>query len=212
MDINVWLLFSFTEILLCLSPGPAVFYVVSQAMSSSYKTSLIANAGIVTGSVIYFVISATGIGALLLTSHTFFQVVKWLGAAYLIWLGVNSLFVKSSQFSTVKAKNKTSDLYKVFQGGLFIELANPKTLIFFVAILPQFLDTSNSLSTQYIIFGLTSITVEWFSLMLYGKLGNKIEQLTRKKDIVHIVDKLTGGILLSIGTSILFLTGPKEHI
>ena len=208
MSLDVWLLFCITELLLCFSPGPAVFYVVSQGMSQGYKSSLAANVGIVTGSSIYFVISATGLGALLLASHNFFLIVKWIGAAYLIWLGFSTIFSKSSNLDVGKANPKQR--HKVFQGGLLIELANPKTLIFFMAILPQFLDLNASLAQQILILAVTSAVIEFISLMIYGVLGHSIEKWTQGSNFIHWVDRISGGVLVSIGVSIAFIKRAEQ--
>src|SRR6202012_566813 len=91
MTFKTWLLFLVMETALSLSPGPAVFYVVSQGLRGAVRRSLPAAAGIISANAVYFTLSATSLGALIATSGTFFTVVKWAGAGYLVYLGIKSL-------------------------------------------------------------------------------------------------------------------------
>ena len=96
MSLRLLLVFAITEFLLCLTPGPAVLLVVSQSVRSCFRSSLKGMAGILTGNAIYFALSALGLGALLMSSATLFQIIKWVGAAYLILVGLKMLLAKSS--------------------------------------------------------------------------------------------------------------------
>ena len=100
VSLEVWALFVVTESILCLTPGPAVLLVVAQALGRGAAASVWATLGILTGNALYFALSATGVGALLLASYELFALVRWLGAAYLIWLGVRALLGRSAACST----------------------------------------------------------------------------------------------------------------
>jgi len=210
MDINTWLLFCGTEFLLCISPGPAVYYVVSHGISSGYKASLAANIGIVTGSAIYFGISATGIGTLLSSSYLFFNIVKWIGAAYLIWLGINLLLAKHQP--KLLQKTPSFSFGKVFKGGLLIELSNPKSLIFFVAILPQFIDVTKPFTSQLLILGITSIFIEWLSLTFYGRISEQVNQQVNDSTTIQAINKASGAMLVSIGVSLAFIKQTEGNV
>ena len=96
MGPEVWIVFAVTETALCLTPGPAVLLVLSQALTRGTRASLWSNAGILAGNTFYFLLSATGLGAVLLASYDVFFAIKWLGAAYLVWLGVRAFFGRSA--------------------------------------------------------------------------------------------------------------------
>ena len=179
MDLNTWLLFCLTEIILCLSPGPAVLYVLSQGLSKGFKPSLAANGGIVFGNTIYFILSATSIGALLIASPNIFIVIKWAGIAWLVWLGLKLLLSKPSNLQVKHAD--ILNLYKIFQGGVFLQLANPKNIVFFMAILPQFINLEKSVPMQVFILGVSSITIEISCLLVYGTLGSRIESWAKDR-------------------------------
>jgi threonine/homoserine/homoserine lactone efflux protein len=91
VSLNTWIVFALTEALGCLTPGPAVLFVISHGMTRGVRASLSANAGILAGNSLYFVLSGLGLGAVLLASHEFFTVVKYAGGAYLIYLGIQTI-------------------------------------------------------------------------------------------------------------------------
>ncbi|MBA3805808.1 MAG: LysE family translocator, partial [Acidobacteria bacterium] len=130
MSIKLLLVFAVTEFLLSLTPGPAVFLVVSQGMKAGFKPSLRGTLGILSGNAIYFALSALGLGALLLASATLFQVIKYVGAAYLIFIGVKMLVSRSE---TQKAGEQTvtpGRSLRLFSQGLATQLSNPKAIVF----------------------------------------------------------------------------------
>jgi len=203
MEYDTWILFCLAELALCLSPGPAVIYVLSQGVGSGFKSSLAANGGIVFGNTIYFVISATGLGALLLASQSVFLLAKWLGTAYLIWLGLRYLLCKSDHLAIQQTKKL--NFLKVFQGGALFQLANPKNIIFFMAILPQFINPNYSVAMQILILGISSIIIETSVLVFYGLLGSKIENWAREKKLDTWLSTFSGGALISVGVSLTFI-------
>ncbi|KZN61823.1 hypothetical protein N473_21790 [Pseudoalteromonas luteoviolacea CPMOR-1] len=204
MDITTWVLFCVAELILCISPGPAVFYVVSHGVSSGFKASILAALGVVGGSAIYFLISATGINTMLSSSDTFFLFVKWAGAAYLLWIGIN-LFLEKRDPNKVQGLNSVS-AHKAFKGGLFIELSNPKTLLFFVAVLPQFIDDSKPFLPQLLILGLTSIVIELLCLLLYAQLSSKVNEKVTSESVTVVMNKLSAVMLISIGVSLTLMS------
>src|SRR5579863_7597263 len=129
MTFKTWLLFLVMETALSLSPGPAVFYTVSQGIRGALRRTLPAAAGILTANGIYFALSATSLGAIIAASARFFAIAKWVGAAYLIYLGLKSLLSAHSMHSVALDANpeaKERDLRGVYFGALTLQLANPK--------------------------------------------------------------------------------------
>src|SRR5580692_5408900 len=143
MTFKTWLLFLMMETALSLSPGPAVFYTVSQGVRGALRRTLPAAAGILTANGIYFALSATSLGAIIAASARFFTFAKWMGAAYLIYLGIRALrSAGMSQSVTLQAGAASpgaassgaaveQNLRRVYAGGLTLQLANPKALLFF---------------------------------------------------------------------------------
>jgi homoserine/homoserine lactone efflux protein len=176
MTFKTWLLFLAMETALSLSPGPAVFYVVSQGVRGALRRTLPAAAGILTANGFYFALSATSLGAIIAASARFFTVAKWVGAVYLIYLGIKALRSAGSMHSValgVEGAGNEGDLRGVYLGALTLQLANPKALLFFLALLPQFIDPSVSVAPQMLILAATSMLPELCILTAYGWLAHR---------------------------------------
>ncbi|HEX3847054.1 MAG TPA: LysE family translocator [Steroidobacteraceae bacterium] len=176
MTFKTWLLFMIMETALSLSPGPAVFYVVSQGLRGAVRRSLPAAAGIISANAVYFTLSATSLGALIATSGTFFTVVKWVGAAYLVYLGVKSLLAARASHDVPlgdAAPAEGGDRRRVYLGAITLQLANPKALLFFLALLPQFIDTAHAVAPQMLILAASSMLTEFCILVAYGWLAHR---------------------------------------
>jgi homoserine/homoserine lactone efflux protein len=174
MTFKTWLLFLAMETALSLSPGPAVFYVVSQGVRGALRRTLPAAAGILTANGFYFALSATSLGAIIAASARFFTVAKWVGAAYLIYLGIKALRSAGSMHSVaLERAGSEGALRSVYFGALTLQLANPKALLFFLALLPQFIDPSVSVAPQMLILAATSMLPELCILTAYGWLAHR---------------------------------------
>jgi homoserine/homoserine lactone efflux protein len=161
MSLKLLLVFAIAEFLLSLTPGPAVFLVVSQGMKAGFKPGLRGTFGILTGNAIYFALSALGLGALLMASATLFQITKWLGVAYLIFIGLKMLVSKNESKETDARVTTSRRSLKLFSQGLVTQLSNPKAVVFFTALLPQFVSPGSGMFWQLIVLGIVSITVEF---------------------------------------------------
>ena len=180
MTFKTWLLFLIMETALSLSPGPAVFYVVSQGVRGGLRRTLPAAAGILTANAAYFALSATSLGALIAASARFFTVVKWVGAAYLIVLGVKALLAANAMHAVALEQELAQQPRRlgVYMGALTLQLANPKALLFFLALLPQFINPASPVTPQMVILAATSMVPEFFILACYGWLANRALRAT----------------------------------
>jgi homoserine/homoserine lactone efflux protein len=162
------------ETALSLSPGPAIFYTVSQGARGGLSRTWPAALGILSANAIYFALSATSLGAIIAASATFFTYAKWLGAAYLVYLGVRALLSAGHSHDVALTGHTApvrSDRRRVYIGALTLQLANPKALLFFLALLPQFIDLKSSVTEQMGILAATSTIPEFCILMSYGWLA-----------------------------------------
>jgi homoserine/homoserine lactone efflux protein len=198
MSWETWVLFLITETVLCLSPGPAVLLVLSQALTRGPRGSMLSSAGILSANTLYFVLSATSLGALLLASYDLFFLVKWIGAAYLIYLGASAFFEKSSVL-VVARDAAEAGTWKLFGNGFVLQAANPKNLLFFTAILPQFIDVAKPLGSQIVILGVTSVVLEFFILLGYGLLASRATRLAAQQRLAVWTNRLAGSMLIGAG-------------
>ncbi len=180
MTFKTWLLFLVMECALSLSPGPAVFYVVSQGIRALPR-AVPATLGILSANAIYFSLSATSLGALIAASARFFTIAKWLGAAYLIYLGVKSLRAAASSHAVaLQSVAEGSERRRIYLGALTLQLSNPKALLFFLALLPQFIDPHRAVVPQMLILAATSMLPECCILLAYGWLANRAARTSAK--------------------------------
>lgn len=197
MTLKTWLLFLAMETALSLSPGPAVFYVVSQGARGAVRRSLPAAAGIISANAVYFALSATSLGALIAASARFFTMAKWAGAAYLIYLGVRALrSAGSSRAVDLRdaAAAPSGDRRRVFLGAFTLQLANPKALLFFLALLPQFIDPLEPVATQMLILAATSMLPEFLILTAYGWLAHRALHASAKFGVSSGMNRWLGWI------------------
>jgi homoserine/homoserine lactone efflux protein len=196
MSWTTWWIFVCMETVLCLTPGPAVLFVLSSALKSGARKSIASNLGILTANVVYFALSATGIGAVLLSSKLFIAV-KWIGAAYLIVLGLRLL---TGHHSVMKAPDETfidPKSHHLFFDGFTVQISNPKAILFFSALLPQFINPHYAVVPQIVILGASSVLIEFSILLGYGLAGSVLSPRYAKW-----TDRVAGGLLIGAGEGI----------
>jgi len=199
---EVWLLFVMTEAVLSLTPGPAVLYVLSQAIRRGPGKSVWASWGILSANAAYFVLSATSLGAVIVASYKLFFLIKWLGAAYLVYLGIGSFLGKSSVMSLPEAGADSRSGVRILRDGFFLQGANPKALLFFTAILPQFIDTRHNIAFQILVLVISSIVVEFAILFTYGQLAGRVLATARSPRFEKVTNRIAGSLLIGAGVGL----------
>lgn len=198
---QTWWLFAGTETVLCLTPGPAVLFVLSSALSAGARKSVFSNLGILAANTGYFVLSAAGVGSLLLASFDLFSVVKWIGAAYLIFLGLRALFGKTSVLAAGIEEKQTRPL-RIFGDGFILQASNPKAIVFFTALLPQFIDPRVPVVPQVAILALTSMVIEFSVLLGYGIAAGRASELARQPRYAAWTNRTAGVLLICAGAGL----------
>ena len=198
MPIETFILFLFTTAVVVFSPGAAAIAVASQGAANGGKRALAGVCGIAFANVVYFVLSATGIAALIIASNLVFSVIKWVGVAYLLWLGITAIFSRSGVISVSVGKRQTH-WGKLFSQGFIVEFANPKALLYFAAILPQFVEPELPILPQLVIMGLITLVMDLVSYSAYGFLGDRIARGGLKGWVVNLINKAAGGALIYVG-------------
>jgi len=199
MKWEAWLLFVITEAVLSATPGPAVLFVLSQAIRRGPGKSVWASGGILTANAFYFVLSATSLGAIIVASYRLFFLIKWAGAAYLVYLGVQSFLNRSSVLALPEGDAYPRGGLRILGDGLFLQGANPKALLFFTAILPQFIDSQQSVPFQILILGVSSILVEFAILFVYGQLAGRALAVARAPGFERFTNRAAGSLLIAAG-------------
>ena len=195
-------LFVAAALALLLVPGPAVFYVVARGVEEGRLVGLVSCLGIEVGTLAHAAFAAVGLSALLASSATAFAVVKWLGAAYLAWLGLKRLFGRDEEDAPATAEPEP--LSRAFSQGVIVQVLNPKVALFFLAFLPQFVDPSRGDAwTQILVLGATLAALGLLTDGLYALLGGTASAaLGRRGGRFRRVQRyFSGGIYLALGAA-----------
>jgi homoserine/homoserine lactone efflux protein len=201
MTLALWLTFLATELVLCLTPGPAVLFVVSQALRYGGKRSLWANGGILAGNLLYFALSAIGIGALIASSYELFVILKYAGAAYLIWLGVMTMVGRGAALRPDLAAPEITGR-RLLARGFLLQAANPKALIFFTALLPQFVSPAHPIGPQIAILAITSTFAEFVVLAAYGFFSGRAAVAASTPRFARVTNYASGALLVLAGAGL----------
>lgn len=201
MDFQVWLAFVAASTALLLIPGPTVLLVLSYAISQGKRVALATVAGVALGDLIAMSASLAGLGALVLTSATLFMVLKWVGAAYLIYLGV-TLFrsASSASLGDVEDVARTSAT-KVFGHATAVTALNPKSIVFFIAFVPQFIVVGSPLLPQFTILVATFVGLAAVNTLAYALLADKLRAKIARPSVLAWVSRFGGAALVAMGVA-----------
>ncbi len=195
-----WASFFTAAVLLNLSPGPDMAFILGQTAKRGIRSGFSAMFGIWTGAFIHVLFAALGLSAILATSAVAFSAVKWIGAGYLVWLGIQALRSKGSNIS-VKDQDSPESLRKIFKQGVLVAVLNPKVALFFLAFLPQFVEPgAGSVSAQLFLHGFLIIVVAAFvepPLILVG--GKLTGYLSNNTQVSRWMDRGLGALFVGLG-------------
>jgi threonine/homoserine/homoserine lactone efflux protein len=158
---EVFAAFAGASLALLIVPGPSVLYIVTRSIDQGRSAGLVSVLGIHTGTIVHVAAAALGLSAILASSAVSFQVVKYAGAAYLIWLGVKALRERHQEAS--EGGDRERSLGRIYAQGVVVNVLNPKTALFFLAFLPQFVDVGEPVTPQVLVLGLTFILLGFVS-------------------------------------------------
>jgi threonine/homoserine/homoserine lactone efflux protein len=195
-----WVTFFTAAVLLNLSPGPDMAFILGQTTKKGVQSGFSAMFGIWTGAFIHVIFTALGLSAILATSAAAFSAVKWIGAAYLIWLGIQALNSKGSNLS-VNGRVSPKELIKIFKQGVLVAVLNPKVAVFFLAFLPQFVETgAGSISAQLFLHGSLIIVVAAFVEPPLILIGGKLTcYLSKNTKVSRWMDRGLGALFVGLG-------------
>jgi threonine/homoserine/homoserine lactone efflux protein len=169
-DASTFALFIVAALVLLVVPGPSVLYIVARSIEGGRTAGLVSVLGVQTGAMVHIAFAAVGLSAILASSAVAFSVIKWLGAAYLVWLGLRRIFGRDEEEGDVAVE--PAPLSRVFSQGVIVNILNPKTALFFLAFLPQFVDPARGPAwAQILLLGATFVILALCSDGLYALLS-----------------------------------------
>ncbi|MFW3372541.1 LysE family translocator [Aliarcobacter butzleri] len=192
---NVYL-FIATTFLLCLAPGPDNIYVLTQGMTKTKKAAIVTTLGLTTGIIVHTIAAAFGISMIFKTSEIAFNLVKYAGAAYLLYIAYQAFRYRNEPLD-LSVKSSSNELKELYIKGFFMNVLNPKVSIFFLAFLPQFVTPANgNIPIQMITLGLIFMALTIIVFSLIGIAGNLLSsKLVEKPNIVKYMNILTSFVL-----------------
>ena len=200
IDADVLSLFALAAIVLLITPGPAIIYIIARSVSQGTVAGLVASVGMHVGTFVHVAAAAWGLSQLLLTSATAFNVVKYLGAAYLIYLGIRS-FVRRGGDPAPGANGgpERKELFAIFRESILVNVLNPKTALIFFAFLPQFVHPGAPAGPQLALLAVTFVVLAIGMSLAYalaaGSIGRRIERPGPRR----VLDRFGGTLLIAAG-------------
>jgi len=199
LSIEIWLAFVTASLVLCLTPGPTVFLVIGQAMTHGKRSVIPLAAGALAGDIILMSLSFMGLGLLLSISSTMFNLIKFAGAAYLIYLGIKAFRTKSRPDSHATERDNKGGSFAIFRDVMIVTALNPKGILFFMAFLPLFITTSEPVIPQMSILAISFLAVSLFSVSCYAVLSGYLRGYLTKPRVQDGFNKVGGSLLVSAG-------------
>ena len=208
MTFESWAAFTAASAVLLIIPGPTLLLVVSYALGQGWRTVLPMTVGVALGDFTAMTLSMLGLGALLATSATLFTILKWVGAAYLVYLGIR-LWRAGGTLDAAPRTDAVSAA-KMLGHAWLVTALNPKSITFFVAFLPAFLDPKADFLTQMVVFETTFLVLAFANAFGYALVAARARGFVTNPRAIGVVNKVGGGLLIGAGAATVTLAGSRN--
>jgi threonine/homoserine/homoserine lactone efflux protein len=204
MTFDSYLLFVFASVILCIVPGPDMIFLLGRTIAQGRKAGILAAVGINLGAYVHLLGVVLGVSAILATSAYAFTILKWAGAIYLIYIGVQTIFSKQGALSVDATQSKQLSMRAIFLQGFLSDVLNPKVAIFFLAFLPQFIaPEADGRILQIIFLGVTvNIIAITINILLVLFASTLTARLRKNQKISLWLNKLMGSIFIALGVKL----------
>ena len=203
--IENYLGFLLAGILLNLTPGADTMYIITRSISQGKRAGVYSVLGITSGGLVHTVFAALGLSILLAKSAIAFNIVKYVGVAYLVYLGIRMIIEKNNLFDSASQKMDSGSLLKIYRQGLFTNVLNPKVALFFLSFLPQFINPQNASGPlPFLILGVSFMTTGTIWCLIVAYSASTFTKALRENDrIGKVMQKLSGLVFIGMGLRIL---------
>jgi threonine/homoserine/homoserine lactone efflux protein len=199
MTFETWLAFAAASAVLLVIPGPTILLVLSYALGRGWRVAAPVAAGVALGDLTAMTLSMLGLGVLLAQSAALFTLLKWIGAAYLVWLGIK--LWRAGATLEAEPRTDAGSRARMMAHAWLVTTLNPKSLIFFVAFLPQFLDPARPFWPQMAIFEATFVSLAFLNAFGYALLGARARRLATSPRALRLVNRAGGTALIGAGAA-----------
>ncbi|MCT4558701.1 MAG: LysE family translocator [Pelagimonas sp.] len=197
MTFEIWIAFVVASTVLLIIPGPTILLVLSYALSKGRGVAVASAAGVATGDFIAMSLSLAGLGALVATSATLFTILKWVGAAYLVWLGIK--LIRSASSEGLDLPQTQFSAKGIFWHNAAVTALNPKSIAFFIAFVPQFITTDAALLPQFAILIATFVTLATLNALAYALAADRLRTMIRRPGVIAWITRAGGSVLIAMG-------------
>jgi threonine/homoserine/homoserine lactone efflux protein len=202
LSFQTFLLFLAAALVVAITPGPGIFYIVARTLAGGRREGLASSIGLGLGGLVHVFGGAIGISALIMASAEAFTFLKLVGAAYLIWLGLKTW---REARAVGPAEVQTTGARRAFRDGIVVEALNPKTAAFFLAFIPQFIDPSANVVVQFLVLGLISVALNTSADLVVTYWAARARAgLARRPSFITRMRQASGAIMCGLGTTLLF--------
>lgn len=202
MTFEWWFAYLMTSVIVSLSPGAGAINSMTTSVNHGYRGAITAIAGLQTGLMMLIILVGVGLGTLLSQSVLAFEILKWAGAAYLIWLGIRQWRAAG----TIELSTQTATLSrkKLYQNGVLVNISNPKSIVFLAALFPQFIMPHQPQLMQYLILGVTTVAADIIVMTGYAVLARQIAVFIKSPAQTRAMNKVFGSLFMLVGALLAF--------
>jgi len=197
MTLDWWFTYLLTTVILSLSPGSGAINTMSTSLSHGYRGAVASIAGLQLGLSLHIVLVGIGLGALISQSLLAFELLKWLGAAYLIWLGIQQW--RAAGAVDLHALAGSMPRRQLFRRALLVNLTNPKSIVFLAALFPQFIVPHQPQAMQYVILGVTTVLVDIIVMIGYAMLARRLANWVKAPKQMTLLNRIFGSLFMLVG-------------
>ena len=197
MSIDVWLAYLVTAVLFSLAPGSGTVNSISNGMVYGWRKSLASIAGLQVGLACHILLVGVGLGTIVAKSATAFTLIKWVGVVYLLWLGLQKWRERSAP--DIATTTAWVSPWQLFRRAVMVNLTNPKTIVFLVALFPQFLDPAGPQPLQLTVLGITTVVIDALVMLFYVTLASRLTGYIRSARVMRGLNRLFGSMFIGCG-------------
>lgn len=198
-------LFCLSAIVLSVTPGPDTFYILGRTISQGTNYGIASVLGISTGVLIHTIAAAVGLSTILATSALVFKIIKLIGAAYLIYLGITLILASKDTHALNKNNLSSSSFWKIYRQGVITNVLNPKVALFFLSFLPQFIDPNHGNVTSFIFLGIIYVFTCTIWYLVVAGFSSAIARTFQNNPLwIRTINKISGGIFIGLGFNLAF--------
>lgn len=197
MSIDVWLAYLLAAVIFSFAPGSGTVNSISNGMVYGWRKSLASIIGLQCGMAAHIILVGVGLGTIVAGSELAFTIIKWLGAVYLVWLGIQKWREKSAL--ALDERDSSVSAATLFKRAVFVNLTNPKTIVFLVALFPQFINPLEPQLTQLLVLGITTLVVDGCVMLFYVLLASRFTRYIRSTTVMSRLNRLFGSMFIGCG-------------